>query len=383
MGVVAELAEFLPMLFRREYGFAGSVGEARRQATARASTVVLAGDEAIARVASLGSDQDGHATKTSSNAQGEWDGPILRLTGDLDPQAQSVPGVEARVWLRNTDTDEERAMPTDVEASADLPNETGFNQTGFNQTGFNQTGFNQTTGHEMDVSEARVHSLRWQAEVDVRTLPLGPWRAEIDIRLDAGDNTSTLRAEHLPPRILSEGVVVAPIAAGGGLVIDVGATRANPFTALDLEAAAVTEDFRGVLLDLPLPMQACDDHAAPARIKLGTMPLPAAVVVIDGTPRLQGWLSGVPGRSGLSASIAGGPWRPTGLDLLIETAGRMRLLRSAPAASQAPATTPSTPTDPAPRQTPNRAWPMRQLGRLYRRARRAERALRRQLKRRD
>jgi hypothetical protein len=155
-----------------------------------------------------------------------------------------------------------------------------------------------------------------------RPLSRGRWLVDW-----CGSARSVACASELPSSaVTASGLLAVVKGAHGALLLDVGATRRLPVRIFRPAAAQVAESAKGTRLRWPLDLEDLSRGSSlSAALRIGDFPVGARLVAGE-PPALEAWLSGVPGRSQLSLSVAGSPAHPVGADLVIENGGTMRIV---------------------------------------------------------
>ncbi len=159
-------------------------------------------------------------------------------------------------------------------------------------------------------------------------LPEGEWLVGLELAARTGSVRVQLPNQPLVPAIIHGRPVVRTFARPR-LALQVGRVRRNFITA-EPGDARITESAAGTRLELPLRrLHLAGTSDATGSIVLGRLPVRADIHVHDGTPRLEAWLSGLPGSYRLGIRFGEGRATQTGLVLKVDGEGRMRLVRAA------------------------------------------------------
>jgi len=225
------------------------------------------------------------------------------------------------------------------------------------------------------VATSSEGSLTWTltAQLDPRAaapgtpLETGVWEFEASVAGSDGVGAVRRLGWAPSPAGVVEGLVVVPAPAGRTLRLDVGTTRWPLVSAADVAGATVTESATGSLLVLPLPdVHVAGEAVLPAEVGLGSLPVPARLVLDGRGATVEALVSGLPGVVRLGVGVAGGPLRPSGLQLRIGQDGAMAVepvpAPKAPAPAPAPAAAPSA--APAPAARSRRSAPAAPLSRV-------------------
>jgi hypothetical protein len=183
-----------------------------------------------------------------------------------------------------------------------------------------------------------------EAEIDVRSaalgdrLPDGAWHVMVGVHR-VGDGWTERRAVPATSAVggLVEGLLVVPSAAGGDLIIDVGATESSVVPTISIEDISIVETATGTLLTVPLPdLAVVGSSKIEGFLHLGKFKLPAYLVA-NGQAQLECFLSGLAGTSVLATQFGRSRPAPTGLSLVISPIGAMSVIPT-PKPAPAPAT---------------------------------------------
>lgn len=196
--------------------------------------------------------------------------------------------------------------------------------------------------------------------------PLAPGGWRLAVQGTGADGAALVRpvAWRACPPALVEATGLVPFALDGTFALDVGPLTHPLLVVEDPRAGAVVETPFGARMTVALD----DLHTADARdldvsMTLGTLTLPARVVVEDGRARLEAMATGVQGVKPIGVRIGPGAARPLGLSLDISGVGEMVLVKTPEPARPAPARPAAAPTPPSPprRERPRKPPPRRGL----------------------
>ncbi len=174
-------------------------------------------------------------------------------------------------------------------------------------------------------------------ELDVGTAagggPLAPGIWRVFVHGYAADGTPTRRqpfpAVRLAPAAVQQ-TLVAPLRRGGGLALDVGATRTPVIRRLVTRKTTVVESARGHLFTARLSrLHSFEPAEFAGSLLLGRFELPARLVVAPGDTRVECWVSGPPGRSAIALRFgAATAATPVGLTLRIANGGPTTVVKT-------------------------------------------------------
>ena len=184
-------------------------------------------------------------------------------------------------------------------------------------------------GHEYLVPTTGEHT-RFTAVIDVRTAangePLddGPWH--VALWPAASDSVVPLAASTRSFAVI-DGTLLSTRADDGALVLEVGRVSANPCRPRPGDSSVV-ESATGTHLLMPLPqIYGYGDTPVSGKINVGSLPLPAQLVVRGGVVQLEALVSGLAGRYPLSTAFGAKRPKPTGLTLIVDGDGTMQVRR--------------------------------------------------------
>ena len=178
----------------------------------------------------------------------------------------------------------------------------------------------------------------------------GRWHLRVEITAHGRQRSLPLRTRDARSAVVRE-TVVSVVDHRDGLVVWVGEARPSVLR-FDAPAARCHERASGTLLTLPLVDLHVDSPSAGGDLLIGPIVVPARIVLTpEGSPALQSFVSGMPGRYPLSTRF-GATAVPLGHDLVVDGVGAMTLSPTPETPSPRPAGRPGQTRPPAPRGAP-------------------------------